>query len=248
MLARLAAGLATLAACPAAAAAHLPATVFAAASLKSALDEVLAGQPDWRAAYAGSSVLARQILQGAPADVFISANALWMDELARAGALEPGTRRDLLSNRLALIAAPGVDAPAPAPGADLAAALGDGRLAMALVDAVPAGIYGKAALTSLGVWDAVAPRVAQADNVRAALRLVASGAAPLGIVYATDAAAEPRVRLIGLFPQNSHPPIRYPVALLRDHGEGGRALYDRIVGAQARAIFAAHGFLAPLPE
>lgn len=224
-------------------------TVFAAASLKTALDAVAAGFADasgnrLRVSYAGSSALARQIQQGAPAQLFLSANPDWMDVLAADGLLAADSRADLLTNRLVLIAA--ADSPVSVDlhnSADLAAALGDGRLAMALVRAVPAGIYGKAALQSLGLWDAVADRVAQADNVRAALRLVAVGETPLGIVYATDAAADPRVRVVARFPESSHPPIRYPVAVLSDgDGADARAALAYLTGAGARAVFADHGF------
>ena len=194
--------------------------VFAAASLKTALDRVAA---DWEAetghtvtiSYAGTGQLAQQILQGAPADIFLSAAETWMDEVEKAGLVLDGLRRDLLGNRLVLVAHGKGAAPVViGPGFDLAARLGDGKLAMALVEAVPAGQYGKAALTSLGLWEAIAPSVAQSDNVRAALALVAAGEAPYGIVYATDAAAEDNVSIAGTFPAGSHPPIRYPAALL----------------------------------
>nr|WP_325252187.1 molybdate ABC transporter substrate-binding protein [Amylibacter sp.] len=197
-------------------------TVFAAASMKNAMDAVSA---EWTketghralVSLAGSSALARQIQQGAPADVFISANADWMDRLQADGLIAPDTRFDLLGNAIVLIAH-GADAPAVeiTPALDLAGLLGDARLAMALVDAVPAGIYGKAALTRLGLWDGVADKVAQGDNVRAALAFVATGEAPFGIVYATDAAAEQRVSVIGTFPADSHPPIIYPAAGIKD--------------------------------
>ena len=181
-------------------------TVFAAASMKTALDAVAA---DWEAdsgntaviSYAGSSILAKQIQQGAPADLFISASSDWMDALDRDSLLRPGTRRDLLSNHLVLIAnGAGALVVTIAPGMDLAGLLGDGKLAMALVDSVPAGVYGKASLVSLGLWDNVRAKVAQVDNVRAALRLVASGETPFGIVYATDAHADPAVSIVGTFP------------------------------------------------
>jgi len=224
-------------------------TVFAAASLKNALDEVAAG---WQAAtgntvsisYAGSARLARQIEQGAPADLFISANTAWMDHLDEAGLIDEASRRDLLGNRLVLVAHGRDVAPVDlAPGADLAHRLGDGRLAMALVDAVPAGIYGKAALEGLGLWASVADRLAQTDNVRAALALVALGEAPLGIVYATDAVAEDRVTVVATFPEDSHPPIVYPVALTV---EGTRSaavdLLAWLGSAAARGSFERQGF------
>ena len=186
-------------------------TVFAAASLKNAMDEVADGFEaaaghEVTVSYAGSSALARQIELGAPADVFISANPGWMDRLEEAGTVEDGTRIDLLGNRIVLIAHGAADPVEIGPRMDLGAMLGEGRLAMALVDAVPAGIYGKAALESLGQWQAVEPRVVQADNVRAALKLVAIGEAPMGVVYATDAAAEEGVSVLGVFPEDSHPP------------------------------------------
>ena len=229
-------------------------TVFAAASLKTALDEIAAGYSEetgdaLRISYAGSSKLARQIQQGAPAQIFISANTAWMDTLGDDHLLADGTRADLLVNRIVLVAGPGVPEDLSltlAPGADLIGPLGDGRLAMALVDAVPAGIYGKAALQSLDLWDSVAPHVAQADNVRAALRLVASGEAPLGIVYATDAAAEPKVRVLDMFPAASHPPIRYPAAILAEgDGPAARAALDYLRGDSARAVFLRNGFGQP---
>ena len=225
-------------------------TVFAAASLKNAMDEVAAGferETGHAAAvsFAGSSALARQIQHGAPADIFISANPGWMDALERDGLVDPASRFDLLASALVLIAH-GRDA-APfeiGPGLDLAGMLGEGRLAMTLVDAVPAGIYGKAALRSLGVWEAVAPKVAQADNVRAALALVSSGEAPLGIVYATDAAADDNVTVLGAFPADSHPPIVYPAAAM---AASRNPLNPRFLawlrGPAARTAFERQGFV-----
>ena len=223
--------------------------VFAAASLKTALDAVAA---DFQTetghvvtlSYAGSNQLALQIIAGAPADIFLSAAEDWMDAVEQAGLVAGGTRRDLLGNSLVLIAH-GRDArPAEiGPGFDLAGLLGDERLAMALVDAVPAGQYGKAALTNLGLWGAVSPLVAQADNVRAALALVATGEAPFGIVYATDAVASDNVTVVATFPADSHPPIVYPGALLTDAADpADRAFFEALTADPARAIFAAHGF------
>lgn len=235
-----------------------PLIVFAAASLRTALDAVAA---DWQAqtgiavavSYAGSSALVRQIEAGAPADIFLSAAVDWMDVLEREGLLREGTRVDLLGNALVLVAH-GTDAPkiAIAPGFDLSGILGDGRLAMALVDAVPAGQYGKAALTTLGIWDAVAPRVAQADDPRAALALVARGEAPLGVVYASDViagrAAGWTVSVAGTFPEGIHPPIIYPGAVIAasTHPQAEAFLSNLGVPASA-AVFRAHGFtiLAP---
>ena len=227
-----------------------PLTVFAAASLKTALDEVVSqfqAQTGGlvQVSYAASSALARQIQYGAPADVFISANPDWMDLLQSEGLLRDASRFDLLSNQLVLIAGPGSDTQLKiAQGFDLAAVLNNSWLAMALVNAVPAGLYGKAALQSLGVWNDVMPHVAQSDNVRAALMLVATGEAPLGIVYATDARADPRVRILDIFPADSHPPILYPVAILHDsQNPDAAALFLGFLNdAAARQVFDDNGF------
>lgn len=223
-------------------------TVFAAASLKTALDEIVAlyagSGGDVRLSFGGSSTLAWQIQYGAQADVFLSANAVWMDVLQEEGLIEPETRVDLLSNQLVLI----TEAAAPldltiGKGFDLSGALKQGHLAMALVDAVPAGLYGRAALQSLGVWVSVQPRIAQADNVRAALMLVARGEAPLGIVYATDARSEPRVRVVDVFPSGSHPQIRYPAAIVTGATEpSAQRFLNYLSGPQAREVFREHGF------
>jgi molybdate transport system substrate-binding protein len=226
-------------------AAHAQATlVFAAASLKNALDEAAASYGKRTViSYGASSTLARQIENGAPADVFLSADLEWMDYLENKGLLAPGTRRDLLGNRLVLIA------PAkqpvklqPAPGFPLSTVLRNGRLAIADPQSVPAGKYAKAALQNLGVWNEVAGRLAPAENVRAALAFVARGEAPLGIVYATDAREEPRVVVAGVFPEGTHPAIVYPAALLRGARPGAREFLDFLAGPQARAIFGKHGF------
>jgi molybdate transport system substrate-binding protein len=232
---------------PAAVAAEV--LVFAAASLKNALDAVAA---DWSAvtgdtaaiSYAASSAPAKQIEQGAPAEVFFSADLDWMDYLEERRLIDPATRRSLLGNRLVLVAGGGEAAPVSiGPGFDLVGALGGGKLAMAGVDAVPAGRYGKAALESLGVWESVAPSVAQADNVRAALALVALGEAPLGIVYATDAHAEPKVRVVGTFPDDTHPPIVYPVArTAASRTDAATSFLDYLATPAARARFEAQGF------
>ena len=228
--------------------------VFAAASLTTALDRIAA---DFRAqtghevvvSAAGTSALARQIQQGAPADIFISASIDWMDRVEADGLIEPGSRFDLLGNTLVLVAHGAQGEPvALGPDLDLRALLGEGRLAMALVDSVPAGIYGRAALTHLGLWDSVQDRVAQADNVRAALAFVATGAAPFGIVYASDAVAEPGVHIAATFGAETHPPIVYPVADLanRDTAAEG-AFLDYLRGPQARAVFRDQGFVPLTP-
>lgn len=226
-------------------------TVFAAASLKNALDEIAADYAKETGesvalSFAGSSALARQIQQGAPADVFLSANTDWMDVLEEERLIRPETRVDLLRNRLALIAHGKGAAPVEiSPELDLAGMLGEGRLAMGLVEAVPAGIYGQAALRALGLWPSVEDKIAQADNVRAALALVALGAAPLGVVYATDAAASDEVTVIGVFPEDSHPPIRYPAAVATESArpEAAARFLAYLRGEAARAAFERQGFL-----
>src|SRR5690242_19901671 len=219
-------------------------TVFAAASLKNALDEAVAAyKKNIVVSYGASSALARQIDNGAPADLFISADLDWMDYLEKKGFLEAGTRRNLLGNRLVLIA------PAkqpvelqPAPGFAVSAALKNGRLALADPSSVPAGKYAKVAFQKLGVWDQVAGHVAAAENVRAALALVARGEAPLGVVYQTDAAVEPRVLVAGVFPEDTHPPIIYPAAALKGAKPDGVAFLRFLGGTEARRIFEKYGF------
>ncbi|WP_031372610.1 molybdate ABC transporter substrate-binding protein [Lysobacter antibioticus] len=249
--------LCTLAAVFAAASAHAapkpetaPITVFAAASLKESLDEAAAaytrasGQ-SVRVSYAASSALARQIEQGAPADVFLSADRDWMDYLQQRKLIDAGSRRNLLGNRLVLIAAKASSAQRVAlkPGVDLRPLLGDGRIALALTGSVPAGKYARAAFTSLGVWTALQPKVAEAENVRAALMLVARGEAPLGVVYASDARAEPKVRVLATFPADSHPPIVYPVARVSGSRQPRAAVFAQwLKSPAAAAIFRRHGF------
>ena len=230
-----------------------PVLVFAAASLKTALDAIAA---KWRhetgkqvtISYAASSTLAKQIENGAPADLFISADRDWMDYLQQRQLIDPQTRVDLLGNSLVLIApADSASRMTIAPGFPLAARLGGGRLAMADPAAVPAGRYGKAALTALGVWPEIAFRIAAAENVRAALLLVARGEAPLGIVYRTDATAEPAVRIVGTFPSDLHPPIVYPMALTSFAGADASAFAADLRGPAARALFDAQGFTIAAP-
>ena len=224
--------------------------VFAAASLKTALDEVTTafeqetgGQVT--VSYAASSVLARQIQLGAPADLFVSANIDWMDVLQKDGLIDPASRVDLLGNGLVLIGAPGRRPSEIGPEFDLKSHLDGGFLAMALVDAVPAGIYGKAALQGLGLWDGVHTQVAQADNVRAALALVAAGAAPLGIVYRSDAQAEDRVQVVGPIPSDLHPPIIYPAALTKSASGEARSFLTYLQSDQSRLVFLRQGFSLP---
>jgi len=223
-------------------------TIFAAASLKNALDEVSAlyaaqsGKRP-RLSYAASSALARQIENGAPADIFISADSEWMDYLEKKDLLAPGTRRDLLGNRLVLIAPAAQPAKFPiAAGLPLAKALRKGRLAIADPLHVPAGRYAKAALESLEVWEDVKGRLAPVDNVRAALALVARGETPLGIVYETDALAERSVTVAGVFPADSHPRIVYPAAVVKGAKGDAAGLVAFLAGPQARRVFEKHGF------
>jgi molybdate transport system substrate-binding protein len=225
-------------------------TVFAAASLKTALDTVAA---DWQAdtgdtvrlVYGGTPAMAKQIEQGAPADIFIAASADWMDYVVEAGLMQAGSRRNIAGNSLVLIGAPGAAFVDLAPGFDLTRLLEGGKLSMALVDSVPAGQYGKAALTTLGLWDGVAAQVAQSENVRAALALVAAGEAPLGIVYASDAIAEPKVSVLATFAPDTHPPIIYPAALTLTATGGAAAFLEGLTGPGAQAVFAANGFQSP---
>lgn len=222
-----------------------PVLVFAAASLKSALDEIAAQYEaetghDVTLSYAGSSALARQIGAGAPADVFLSANTGWVDWLVDQGALRSQDVVPLLTNRLALVA-PAFDESVTAIDA-LPEALTDGQLAMALVDAVPAGIYGKQALAELGLWSALQDQIAQTDSVSAALRLVMLGEVPLGVVYETDAQAEAGVRLVGLFPEDSHDPIIYPLARLGGAAPEDQGFFNYLQGPAAAAVFRRNGF------
>lgn len=224
-------------------------TVFAAASLTNALQDVAkdyeaSGGGKVKFSFAASSLLARQIEAGADADVFFSADTEWMDYLAARKLIRTGTRRDALSNRLVLIAPAGSTvALSIAPGFAIAAALGDSRLALADPDTVPAGKYAKAALTKLGVWDAVANKIARAENVRAALAYVARGEASLGIVYETDAKAAAKVRTVDTFPADTHPAIVYPVALTASaNGSDAEAFLAYILSAKAAAVFKRHGF------
>jgi molybdate transport system substrate-binding protein len=225
-----------------------PVTVFAAASLTDSLKLVAEAYKAKTGviitlSFGASSTLARQIEQGARADVFLSADADWMDYLQKKDLIAERTRKDLLGNRLVLVASTNA-APVSriAPGFYLAAALGDGRLALADPASVPAGKYAKAALIALGVWDSVSAKVANAENVRVALEYVARGEAPYGIVYATDAKVAPSVHVAGIFPADSHPPIVYPAALTRTASLGAKAFLDFLSSAQARVIFERAGF------
>jgi len=225
-------------------------TVFAAASTTNALTDIgklFADQKmgEFTASFASSSTLAKQIESGAPANVFLSADVKWMDYLADKKLINPATRMDLLGNRMVLIA------PADstlgkveiAPDFDLAKLLADGKLAMGDPDHVPAGRYGKMALEALGVWSGIEARVARAKDVRAALALVERGEAPVGVVYATDAAITDQVKVIGMFPEDSHPPIVYPVALVAGAETAvARSFLEFLKTSEARTIFLKYGF------
>lgn len=215
-----------------------PVVVFAASSLKEPIDALAAEMGDVVVSYGGSGTLARQVQNGAPADVILLANAQWMDALPQVSDVA-----DFASNALVLIGPVGaldVDL------ADLPAVLGDARLAMGYTEAVPAGIYGREALENLGLWQAVAPHVAEVDNVRAALVLVARGEVPLGVTYATDARASDDVRVVAAFAQESHTPIRYVGGLVSESA-AAQAFWDALRGAQGQAILAEFGYL-PVAE
>jgi molybdate transport system substrate-binding protein len=228
--------------------------VFAAASLKNALDDNAA---QWQretgkkvvTSYAASNTLIKQIEQGAPADIFISADLDWMDYGQQKNLIKPDTRVNLLGNRIVLVAPKDSTVSVNIqPGFDLAALLNGGRLAMGNVDAVPAGKYGKAALEKLGAWDGVKDKIAQAESVRAALLLVSRGEAPLGIVYQTDAASDPSVKVVGTFPESSHPPIIYPIALTKDStNPDAKAFLNYLRSAAARPAFERQGFSVLVP-
>ena len=228
-----------------------PVTLFAAASTVNAVAAVArayeAGGGKVRTVFAASSTLARQIAQGAPADLYLSANVAWMDELEGRGAIEPDTRVDLLGNTLVLIAPERRPIEIEiAPGFPLAGALGDRRLAMGDPAHVPAGIYAKAALTKLGVWPEVSARVAYLGDVRGALAMVDRGEAAAGIVYASDVRGAARVQVVGRFPANSHPAIVYPLAVVAGRRRPAvMAFYEFLQTPRARALLEAQGFTAP---
>ncbi len=231
---------------------NAPVVIFAAASLKNALDEIAAGWTaksgtEVRTSYAASPALAKQIEEGAPADLFVSADLDWMDYVDKKSLVKENTRVNLLGNSIVLVASPEwrKGDVSIAPNFPLADLLDGGRLAMAGVATVPAGRYAMAALEKLGVWNSVANKVAEAENVRAALALVARAEAPLGIVYRTDAVAEPRVRIVGIFPEDSHPPIVYPAAVLTTSKAARAEDFLRyLAGPEAKAVFERNGFIA----
>jgi len=228
--------------------------IFAAASLKTALDAAATayragGGGEAAISYGGSLALARQIVAGAPADIFASADEESMDEAVKGGVIRAGTRFDLLSNRLVVVAPKSAAIEALALDRyALAKALGDGRLATGEVETVPVGKYAKASLTKLGLWEVVEPHLAMTDNVRAALAFVARGEAKLGIVYATDAAAEPGVKIVAAIPDDTHPPIRYPFAITAaSRDEAAAQFLGFLKSPAAREIFKAQGFGVSAP-
>ena len=224
-------------------------TVFAAASMKNALDDVDAAYTKKSgvkvvASYDASSALMKQIEGGAPADVFVSADLNWMDYGSQKKLINDATRVNLLGNKLVLIAPKDskIDNVTIGPGFDLAKLAGDGRIATGDVKAVPVGLYAKAALEKLGVWAAVEPKMAMTANVRAALVLVARGEAPLGIVYSTDAKVEPGVKIVGVFPDDTHPPIIYPVAATVNAKPDAIPYLAFLRSQAAKTIFESYGF------
>ncbi len=227
-----------------------PLLVFAAASLKNALDEVNSAFTrqtgvEVRASYAASSALARQLEEGAPTDLFLSADIPWMDHVEKKNLVRAATRANLLGNALVLIAPTDWKKGQVkiGPNFDLAGLLGDGRLAVGATASVPAGRYAKAALEKLGVWGSVEKKLAEAENVRAAMAFVARGEAPLGIVYSTDAAADRNVVVVGAFPSDSHPPIIYPAAVMAASTNPAAEAYRKyLAGPEARQTFIKHGF------
>ena len=232
-------------------AAKAPPLVLAASSLQEAMTAAALawankGHPKPTLAFAASSALARQLAAGAPADLFVSADEAWMDDVARRGLIAAGTRANLVGNTLVLVRPAFTSAdPEPTP-VGIARAIGATALAMADPDTVPAGRYGRAALTRLGIWRQVAAHVVRAENVRAALALVARGAATYGIVYATDARGEPAVRIAYRFPTASHPRIVYPIARLRaSTNVEGEAFRRFLLSPEGQAIFGRFGFIRP---
>lgn len=242
--------LAALAGAPQPSAAQEQITVFAAASLKNALDDTNAAFAKATGvkvtvSYAASSALAKQIEQGAPADIFISADLQWMDYLGERKLIKPDTRFNLLGNKLVLIApaASKIGNVSIGPGFDIAKLAGSGRIAVADVNAVPAGRYARAALEKLGAWAKAEPKLAQAENVRATLAFVARDEAPIGIVYETDAKVEPKVKVVGAFPDDSYPPVIYPVAATAITAKQSVSQYLHFLRTPAaKAIFEKYGF------
>jgi len=224
-------------------------TVFAAASMKNALDDIdtaFTAKTGVKisASYAASSTLAKQIEQGAPADIFVSADTDWMDYAVKKKNINEATRVNLLGNSIVLIAPKDskIDKVAIGPGFDLEKLAGDGKIATGDVNSVPVGKYAKAALEKLGAWQAAEPKFAMAESVRAALLLVARGEAVLGIVYSTDAKVEPGVKVVGTFPADTHPPIIYPVAATTTAKPAANEYLDYLHSSAAKAVLEKYGF------
>ncbi len=217
-------------------------TVFAASSLTDTMKAIADAYQaktgtSVTLSFGGSNTLAQQIDQGASADIFMSADSQWMDFLAKNNRIDTASRKDLLGNRLVLVGGANAKSVTIAPKFDLAGALAGGRLAMANPESVPAGIYGKAALTSLGVWDSVSGKIASAENVRAAMQFVSRGEAPYGIVYETDSKVDPGVHIVAAFPESSHPPITYPVAVTKTAQPAAKDFLAYLSGPDAKAVF-----------
>lgn len=210
--------------------------IFAASSLKTALDEATQGLPV-RISYGGSGLLARQVMQGAPVDIFFSANEEWMDVAEQGGAIDPKTRVDLLANSLVIVGQESITLNKMLSG--------DGYVATGLLNSVPVGIYAKAYLQASGQWEDVAPRIIETDSARAALALAVRGEVPFAVVYASDAALEPSVQVIHALPDVSGLPIRYPAALTVGANPDANAVLDALQTDAARAVFTAHGFGQP---
>ena len=243
-------GLTLLAATSLASAAEDKVVVFAAASLKTVLDSVAAAYGAGPGAlptisYAGTPTIARQVAQGAPADIVVTADERWMAYLQERTLVREPIQSAFLGNRLVVIAPTGTS-PLQPDLSDLPSRLGDdGRLALADTESVPAGRYARAALEELGLWTTVAGRTVESDNVRSALAFVSRGEAPAGIVYATDAAAEPKVAVVAVIPAENHPLIRYAVAMTPGADPGAETFYDFLATSEAKDIFTAHGFVVP---
>jgi molybdate transport system substrate-binding protein len=218
-------------------------TIFAAASLKEPLDQLLQTQPGVTATYGGSGTLARQVMAGAPADLVFLAHPDWMQAMDKAGVLTPGTVTDLLGNQIVIVAPAGTPDLALTPDAFAAALSPDGRLAIGLTASVPAGIYGAESLTALGLWDTVKDHLAEVDSVRAALALTARGEAPLALVYRTDARVEPAVTIVATLPEDSHTPILYQAATVGPANPEATALLDLLKSPAGQAAFEQAGFI-----
>lgn len=230
-----------------ASAARAEVLIFAAASLKEPVDRIAAQFEDVVVSYGGSGTMARQVSFGAPADIVLLANSDWMDVLVAGGHVQAGSVADFASNRLVMIGPEGA-APVPLTSEAILDALGAGRMAVGLTQSVPAGIYAKAALQSLGLWDATQGKLAEVDNVHAALALVARGQAPLGIVYQSDTRITQDVAQVALFPTQSHPPIRYVAALTSDADIAAQDVLTYLRGPQGQAILTEAGLLPPVDD